>query len=462
MATAAPAPSAATALVGRLQELTARVDALADPEAQEVADGLAAAVVALYGEGLERIFAGLHPEQRDALAQDGVVASLMLMHGLYPVALETRVREALESVRPYLESHGGDVELLGIADAVARLRLTGSCRGCGASRTTLELAIERALEEAAPDLLGIDVEGVAAPPPTPTTARADAEVEWVELDGVSGLERGALTGARSLVVANVAGTLLAYDDRCAGCHARLTDGALLGGTLTCAGCGRRFDLPRAGRCRDDDALQLQPVPLLRNGGPVRVALARASAAARDGAHCELCPISIGDGHRHLLDLDERRIVCVCETCWSLRSGDPQFRPPGVRTLRLDDLVMSDAAWAAFQIPIGLTFLLRSGVTGSVVALYPSPAGATESELDLSAWAALCAENPVLERLEPDAEALVVDRTTATHRYAIVPTDQAYRLVGLIKSRWAGITGGRGVAAAIAEFFDGLESGPVIR
>lgn len=173
------------------------------------------------------------------------------------------------------------------------------------------------------------------------------------------------------------------------------------------------------------------------------------------ATCELCPVGIGEDHRHLLQLDERRIVCVCETCWSIHSGDPQYRPPGNRTLWLEDFDMPDEVWSAFQIPIGLAFLLRSGATGAVVALYPSPAGATESELELAAWGELCERNPVLERLEPDAEALVVNRTGGSHSYAIVPTDQCYRLVGMIKARWEGITGGTGAERAIADWFDGL-------
>jgi Fe-S cluster biogenesis protein NfuA/nitrite reductase/ring-hydroxylating ferredoxin subunit len=280
------APPVEEALVRRVEELTARVEQLPDPDVRALADDLAAAVVQLYGEGLQRIFAALDPDVRARLAQDGVVASLMLIHGLYPVDLETRVREALQTVRPYMESHGGDVELLGIVDGVAQLRLEGSCSGCGASQSTMELAIERALQEAAPDLLGIDVEGVvAAAPRRPEPAD---DVEWVELPGVAGLERGRLVGAGGglvvdgnaarpsggLVIANVAGTLLAYHDACAGCGAPLTGGTLLGGLLTCSACELRFDLPRAGRCLDDDGLQLRPVPLLRNGGPVRVARPR--------------------------------------------------------------------------------------------------------------------------------------------------------------------------------------------
>ena len=184
---------------------------------------------------------------------------------------------------------------------------------------------------------------------------------------------------------------------------------------------------------------------------------RPPAPAAQTGTCELCPISLAEDHRHLLHLHERRIICVCETCWSMHSGDPEYRPPGQRTVWLEDFVMSDDVWAAFQIPIGLAFLLRSTVTGTVVALYPSPAGATESELELTAWEELVAANPVLARLEPDAEALIVNRTGDVHEYAIVGIDQCYRMVGLIKARWEGITGGRGVEQAVAEFFDGVRA-----
>ena len=128
------------------------------------------------------------------------MGSMLLIHDLYPVPLEERVAEALESVRPYMESHGGDVELLGIEDGVARLRLEGSCRGCAASSATLELAIKQALMEAAPDLLGMDVEGVeerAHPRPAgerhAAAARARGLPElsgWLDLDGVADLPEG--------------------------------------------------------------------------------------------------------------------------------------------------------------------------------------------------------------------------------------------------------------------------------
>ena len=149
-------------LVGRVQELTAQVEAFPDPQARACAEELAAAVVQLYGEGLERIFAALDEDERAQLAQDGVVASLMLIHGLHPVSLEARVQEALDSVRPYMDSHGGNVELLGIEAGVVRLGLQGSCKTCPSSSMTLKLAIEEAICKEAPDVASIEAEGVAA------------------------------------------------------------------------------------------------------------------------------------------------------------------------------------------------------------------------------------------------------------------------------------------------------------
>jgi hypothetical protein len=184
--------------------------------------------------------------------------------------------------------------------------------------------------------------------------------------------------------------------------------------------------------------------------------------AAEGAHCELCPISLAEEHKHLLDLEERRIVCVCPTCWSMRSGDARYRPTGSRTLWLADLDLSDELWAEFQIPIGLAFFLRSSASGAVVALYPSPAGATESELDLDAWDRLVAGNPVLEDLDPDAEALVVNRMATPHVHAIAPLDDCYRLVGIVKATWEGISGGPTMRAAVQDYFDSLRSVAKVR
>jgi len=189
-----------------------------------------------------------------------------------------------------------------------------------------------------------------------------------------------------------------------------------------------------------------------------------AAPVRDGegGRCELCPISLADSHKHLLDLQERRIVCVCPSCWSMRSGEARYRPTGSRTLWLDGLALSDELWASFQIPIGLAFFVHSSETGNVVGLYPSPAGATECALDLDAWQRLVAINPVLEDLDPDAEALIVNRLGRPHRHAIAPLDDCYRLVGIVKSTWEGIAGGTAMEAAVQGYFDGLQAAANVR
>jgi Fe-S cluster biogenesis protein NfuA len=226
----------------------------------------------LHGEGLARILAA-EPGLLDRLGGDPVVANMLLVHGLHPVPLEERVGGALDRVRPYLASHGGGVELVSLDAGVVRLRLQGSCNGCSASASTLELAIERALEEDAPDLFGIEVEGVAAQQPRVTAKRlplVGGTPAWAELD--SSPAPGDLVASPGLVVANVAGTLLAYRDACAGCGASLAGGSLDDGVLACPACSRRYALPLAGRSVGPEDLQLQPVPLLEEAGAVRVAV----------------------------------------------------------------------------------------------------------------------------------------------------------------------------------------------
>ena len=171
--------------------------------------------------------------------------------------------------------------------------------------------------------------------------------------------------------------------------------------------------------------------------------------------CDLCGTTIPSDHRHMLNLYERQIVCVCESCWGLRSGDEDFRPTGSRTLWLPDFELPEELWAQFRIPIGLAFFMHSSVTNCIVAMYPSPAGATESELHFETWSRLVELNPVLESLEPDAEALIVNRMAAAHEFAVAPIDRCYMLVGLIKASWEGISGGAGVEEAIAGYFEEL-------
>jgi len=178
----------------------------------------------------------------------------------------------------------------------------------------------------------------------------------------------------------------------------------------------------------------------------------AGATAAGEERCDLCGTTVPAEHRHMLHLEERRILCACETCVALRSGEDSLRPVGTRTLWLEDFDLPEELWAAFQIPIGLAFFFRSSTTGGVVGLYPSPAGATECELHLQSWNALVIANPVLAGLEPDAEALIVNRLSGEPQYAIAPIDECYRLVGLIKLSWEGISGGNAVRNAVPGFF----------
>ena len=163
MATEQKAPEE---LVERVQELLGSLDEIADPVAQARVQELVGTVLELYGAGLERILGILEDAGdpalpiRTAMLDDGIVASLLLIHGLYPISLEERVIQALDSMRPFLASHGGNVELVSVDEGVARLRLQGSCDGCPSSAATLEHALKEAIEEAAPDLLGLEVEGV--------------------------------------------------------------------------------------------------------------------------------------------------------------------------------------------------------------------------------------------------------------------------------------------------------------
>ena len=182
----------------------------------------------------------------------------------------------------------------------------------------------------------------------------------------------------------------------------------------------------------------------------------APATGADGERCELCSLGIGDR------------TATCCTWWSGASSasatpagpcapaTPSSGPTGSRTRWLPDLALPDELWARFAIPIGLAFFLHSAPAGRVVALYPSPAGATECELDLAAWELLVAMNPVLADLEPDVEGL--DRP---HGDPAPPRDRARRPLlragGPIKAGWEGISGGAGVGRAIDAFFDDLRA-----
>jgi Fe-S cluster biogenesis protein NfuA/nitrite reductase/ring-hydroxylating ferredoxin subunit len=277
----------ARARAARVDGLLGELEEVADPVARERAVEVVRALVELYGEALARVVERAGTELQGELVSDELLSHLLIVHDLHPLPVERRVAGALEEVRPYLESHGGGVELLGVEDGVARLRLRGSCEGCPSSAMTLKLAVEEAIERAAPDVERIDAEG-AEPAEAPSPALLQLEVAdglrpaggWEELAGVPALGPGetALVDAAGdpLLLLRVARRLYAYRPRCPGCAASLEDATLHGAELRCPGCGKAYDVRRAGRCLDAPRLHLEPVPLLEGDG-VRVALGAVAA-----------------------------------------------------------------------------------------------------------------------------------------------------------------------------------------
>lgn len=174
-------------------------------------------------------------------------------------------------------------------------------------------------------------------------------------------------------------------------------------------------------------------------------------------HCELCEAEIGREHAHLIEPESHRLLCACTPCALLfdRPDAVRYKRVPRRASRLADFAMSDAQWDAFLIPINLAFFFHSGTQHCVLAMYPGPAGATESSLDLDAWDDLAAANPALAQLEPDVEALLVNRVQDAREYYRVPIDRCYELVGQIRSNWHGLSGGAAVGEAIQTFFAGL-------
>jgi Fe-S cluster biogenesis protein NfuA/nitrite reductase/ring-hydroxylating ferredoxin subunit len=283
-----------------------RIDALLDASgsggamARERAEELVRLTADLYGTGIRRILdivydAGrLDDEVLETLAADELVASLLIVHGLHPYDVTTRVERALESVRPYLGSHGGDVELLEVSeDGVVRLRLLGSCDGCPSSSVTLKLAVEGAIETAAPEIVGIEVEEAVASDGliSVDSLRArlnDLSVQgssWTPVPEIADLAPGGVTilevASTPVLLCRIADDLFAFLDRCARCETSLTGaglarrmgGALGEAVLRCPTCQAHYDVRRAGACLDDGfELHLTPIPLLTDQGVTSVAV----------------------------------------------------------------------------------------------------------------------------------------------------------------------------------------------
>jgi hypothetical protein len=196
---------------------------------------------------------------------------------------------------------------------------------------------------------------------------------------------------------------------------------------------------------------------LAQGAPVRVAAPVPGPAPVE--QCDMCAAPVPPGHRHIVDLTDRRIMCACRACALLfdseAAGGGHLRLLPTRRRRLDDFVLDGPQWDRLRIPVDMAFFFYSTPAERVLALYPSPAGPTESLLELEAWTELEAANPVLGTMQPDVEALLVSHARDMSEHWLVPVDDCYELVGLIRSRWRGFGGGEEVWAAIDHFFEDL-------
>lgn len=181
--------------------------------------------------------------------------------------------------------------------------------------------------------------------------------------------------------------------------------------------------------------------------------------------CEVCRAALRAVHAHLVELGSRRLLCACENCVGAAAATPdtRYRVVPADARRLIDFRMTDAEWDALRLPIDMAFLFHSTPDGRAIALYPGPAGATESLLSLDTWGQLVASNPALAEIEPDVEALLINRIDGAREYYRVPIDRCFALVGLIRTHWRGLSGGAEAWEAIHNFFAGLrDPAPISR
>jgi Fe-S cluster biogenesis protein NfuA/nitrite reductase/ring-hydroxylating ferredoxin subunit len=256
--------------------------------ARERAEQLVREVTDLYGAVLERMMDVASATDLGLVhrfAADDLVASLLLVHGLHPYDVERRVSDALDSVRPYLGSHGGDVSLLGVDDGVVRLQFQGSCKTCPSSSVTLELAVEDAVRAAAPEISSIEV---VAPEQNPNAGVIPVEslmtqlhtnghrsTAWQPVPELAELSDGEVGGFRvsgaTALVCRFGGGVYAYRDRCSACTGTLARAQLSGAVLRCPNCGAGFDVVHAGAGVGGDS-HLDPIPVLVRDGVLSMAV----------------------------------------------------------------------------------------------------------------------------------------------------------------------------------------------
>jgi len=286
-----------------------RIQALLDAAAsggavaRERAELLVREITDLYGAGLERILSkavARHPELTETFAADDLIASLLLVHGLHPHDVRRRVADALDTVRPYLGSHGGDVSLIDVVgdhNYTVRLQFTGSCKSCPSSAVTLEMAVEDAVRAAAPEVTEIEVVAAEKQPDAglipveSLLSRVHTSGHtWQPVPGLAELTPGEVGGFRvagtTVLACRVGDHLFAYQDRCGNCRESLAGAhlhrAAIGPTvLRCPNCHAHFDVVHAGACLDGNGYtpnHLEPIPLLERNGLLSMALVTEESA----------------------------------------------------------------------------------------------------------------------------------------------------------------------------------------
>jgi Fe-S cluster biogenesis protein NfuA/nitrite reductase/ring-hydroxylating ferredoxin subunit len=273
----------AEATTNRVESLLREVGVQPSVErAADKAEELTRALVEFYGDGLAKVLEIVHDAAGDrseaifdALCADRYVESLLALHDLHPLSLEDRVRAALDGVRPYLESHEGDIELDRVEGNVAYVVMGGSCDGCPSSAATLKHGIEKAIFERVPEIDEVRAVGVEPSAQPLQTSSLRLETDWVALGDIWALASSGVAhvsmSSTPVLLAQRDDTVYAYRDRCPACtHA--FDDARLDWPQLCCSCGERYDLVRAGRSEKDQSLFAEPFPLVRDGDRIRVAI----------------------------------------------------------------------------------------------------------------------------------------------------------------------------------------------
>lgn len=264
-----------------IQELIEEIDSLPDPDARQLMQECIREILSFYGQGIEKILSIISKSNHSAsqdiynnLIEDSFVSGLLLIHDLHPLDLKTRLHQALSKVKPYMDSHGGSIEVVSLIDGIAKLKLSGSCKGCPSSAITLELGIKQAIEEHCPDLLGLEVEGMTSST-THEKSQQQTASGWKVIKGLDVLPNGAMKAVEipglKLIVCRVNNQLYAYRNLCPACDRSFSNGSLQDTILACQ-MGHRYDVHFAGKCTDDPDIYLDPFPLLEEGSSVKIAV----------------------------------------------------------------------------------------------------------------------------------------------------------------------------------------------